>query len=60
MTLWAQRVQGSPDYIEVNGTSGSITVKVTEHYSHLRSFWGTLGSLLDAVETPEPVSEASE
>ena len=53
MTFWANRSERVPHEIEVHVTSGPVEIKVTEHYMHLRSFWGTLGALLDEAEKPK-------
>ena len=61
MTLWAKRADSPPDspLIEVHGTQGSISVTVTEDYRHLRSFWGSLGGLLDSMEQEAKAKEAT-
>jgi hypothetical protein len=55
VTFWAQRAEGSQQ-VDVNVTSGPVSVKVTEHYMHLRHFWGELGKILDAAETEQQAS----
>lgn len=49
MTFWASREDNS-DHVNVQVTSSNVTVKIQEHYMHLRHFWGELGKLLDEAE----------
>lgn len=55
MTFHASQDDHVRHNVHVHVTSGPVEIKVTEHYMHLRSFWGSRGRLLDAVE-----SEAAE
>lgn len=48
---------GDGRHIDVQVTSGPVTVVVTEQFGHLRGFWHDLGKLLDEAEQrnqPEP------
>lgn len=46
MTLWASRDEHDPSIVAVQCTYGPVTFKVTEHESHVGSFWSELGRLL--------------
>lgn len=50
MTFWANRDEHVKHNVNVHVTSGPVTIKVTEHYAHLRSFWHQLGTVLDDAE----------
>lgn len=66
MTLRATR---ELDYIVVTATCGPATFTISEHASHVATFWGQLGALLseaektrtvpyvEVVELPEPSAE---
>lgn len=53
MTFSAARSERDPHTVDVRITHGPVTVEVSEHPGHLRSFWGQLGRLLDQVEQPD-------
>jgi hypothetical protein len=49
MTLWATREEGS-EQVVIHVSSGAVQATVTEHVSHVRSFWGSLGELVKEAE----------
>jgi hypothetical protein len=47
MTLWAER---DGQQVRIRHTSGTTELAITEELAHLRSFWGSLGRVLEEAE----------
>lgn len=63
MTFSAYRkdTERHPDVVTVRTTYGPVTVETDENYLHLRSFWHSLGAMLDVVEhEAKAAAEAAE
>jgi hypothetical protein len=55
VTLVVQAADGSKRQAEVQVTYGPILIKVLEDVGGLRSFWGQLGTVIEALESRQEV-----
>lgn len=50
MTVFAKQNERDPKQVDLQVTSGPVSVTVTEYAQHLRSVWGQLGHLIAEAE----------